>query len=153
MSLSWQKNEGCSMNDYYIKQPFHYQNHETCLHLHHFQLLINLHLVGNTLIIATVYKRKEFRKTVNFFMVNMAASDLVFLLISTPFLLICEAINTLPCKQLVSPTLYERETKASNRLIFNAQYVTPHMMHLTLLPLISRAKIWLTAQLFVSPTT
>ena len=33
-------------------------------------------LIGNTFIILMVYKRKELRKTTNFFIVNMAVSDL-----------------------------------------------------------------------------
>ena len=37
-------------------------------------------LIGNTFIIFMVYKRKELRKTTNFFIVNMAVSDLFFLL-------------------------------------------------------------------------
>ena len=41
-------------------------------------------LVGNTLIIIVVYKRKELRRTVNYFIVNMAISDLVFPLIYNP---------------------------------------------------------------------
>ena len=44
-------------------------------------------------------------------------------------------------QQLFSPTLPERETTASNCLIFHrayAKYVTPHVMHLTLLRLISQ---------------
>ena len=47
----------------------------------------------------------------------------------------------MPCEQLVSPVLPEKETTASNRLIFHracAKYVTPHVMYLTLLRLISR---------------
>ena len=43
-----------------------------------------LSLVGNTLIIIVVYKRPELRKTVNYFIVNMAVSDFVFPLISIP---------------------------------------------------------------------
>ena len=41
-------------------------------------------LVGNTLLIITVYKRKELRKTVNYFIVNMAFSDFVFPLTAIP---------------------------------------------------------------------
>ena len=43
-----------------------------------------LSLVGNTLIIIVVYKRPELRKTVNYFIVNMAVSDFVFPLASIP---------------------------------------------------------------------
>ena len=50
-------------------------------------------------------------------------------------------VDLVPCEQLVSPTLPERSTTASNRLIFHracAKYVTPHVMYLTSLRLISR---------------
>ena len=42
-------------------------------------------LVGNTLIINIVYRRPELRKTINFFIVNMAVSDFVFPLVAVPF--------------------------------------------------------------------
>ena len=41
-------------------------------------------LVGNTLLIITVYKRPELKKTVNYFIVNMAFSDFVFPLTAIP---------------------------------------------------------------------
>ena len=41
-------------------------------------------LVGNTLIIITVYKRPELKKTINYFIVNMAVSDFVFPLTAIP---------------------------------------------------------------------
>ena len=41
-------------------------------------------LVGNTLLIITVYKRPELKKTVNYFIVNMAVSDLAFALTAIP---------------------------------------------------------------------
>ena len=41
-------------------------------------------LVGNALIINMVYTRQELRKTINFFIVNMAISDFVFTLVSIP---------------------------------------------------------------------
>ena len=41
-------------------------------------------LVGNTLIIIVVYKRPELRKTVNYFIVNMAVSDFFFPLMAIP---------------------------------------------------------------------
>ena len=40
--------------------------------------------VGNLLLIIMVYKRKELRKTVNYFILNMAVSDLVFPLTAIP---------------------------------------------------------------------
>ena len=44
-------------------------------------------LVGNTLLIITVYKRPELKKTVNYFIVNMAFSDFVFPLTAVPAVL------------------------------------------------------------------
>lgn len=43
-----------------------------------------LSLIGNTLITIVVYKRKNLRKTVNYFTVNMAFSDIIFPLIAIP---------------------------------------------------------------------
>ena len=45
-------------------------------------------LVGNTLLIITVYKRPELKKTINYFIVNMAVSDFVFSLIAIPVSLV-----------------------------------------------------------------
>ena len=42
-------------------------------------------LVGNTLIISIVYKGEELKKTMNYFIVNMAISDFVFPLTVIPF--------------------------------------------------------------------
>ncbi|XP_078353550.1 neuropeptide FF receptor 2-like [Oculina patagonica] len=47
-----------------------------------FILLISL--LGNTFIIIIVYKNRDLRKTINYFIVNMAVSDLVFPLIVIP---------------------------------------------------------------------
>ena len=41
-------------------------------------------VMGNTFIIFMVYKRKELRKTTNFFIINMAISDLFYLLTGIP---------------------------------------------------------------------
>ena len=43
-----------------------------------FSTIILASLVGNTLIIAIVYQRKDLRKTTNYFIVNMAVSDFVY---------------------------------------------------------------------------
>ncbi|XP_078353580.1 G-protein coupled receptor 83-like [Oculina patagonica] len=43
---------------------------------------------GNTFIIIIVYKNRELRKTINYFIVNMAVSDLLFSLIAMPHQLI-----------------------------------------------------------------
>ena len=49
-----------------------------------FSIIFFFSLVGNTLLIITVYKRPELKKTVNYFIVNMAVSDLVFPLTAIP---------------------------------------------------------------------
>ena len=49
-----------------------------------FSITLFLSLVGNTLIIIVVYKRPHLRKTVNYFIVNMALSDFVFPLTTIP---------------------------------------------------------------------
>ena len=41
-------------------------------------------LVGNILLIRTVYKREELQKTINYFIVNMAVSDIVYPLTDVP---------------------------------------------------------------------
>ena len=51
--------------------------------------------VGNILIIVVVHKRKELRKTVNFFIANMAASDMIFPLINMPIVLASEVTGSL----------------------------------------------------------
>ena len=52
-------------------------------------------LVGNVLIITVVSLRQELRKTINFFIVNMAVSDLIIPLVSIPFSLAGIATNSL----------------------------------------------------------
>ena len=57
------------------------------------------------------------------------------------------ALSMVPCKQLVSPTLPKRETTVSNQSIFyraGAKYITPNMMHLTSLCIISQEKYGIT---------
>ena len=49
-----------------------------------FSVILLSSLVGNSLIIAIVWKSPELRKTVNYFIVNMAVSDSIFALISIP---------------------------------------------------------------------
>ena len=51
-------------------------------------------LVGNVLIIVIVYKRKELRKTTNYFIVNMAVSDFVFPLQAIPLHLVQIALGS-----------------------------------------------------------
>ena len=52
-----------------------------------FSIILLISLVGNTLIIVIVYKRKELRKTTNYFIVNMAVSDFIYPLTSIPITL------------------------------------------------------------------
>ena len=52
-------------------------------------------LVGNTLIIIVVYKRPEMRKTINYFIVNMAVSDFLLPFTSIP-VRIAEIVTTSP---------------------------------------------------------
>ena len=49
-----------------------------------FSIILLISLVGNTLIIVTVYKREDLRKTTNYFIVNMAVSDFIFPLTVIP---------------------------------------------------------------------
>ena len=49
-----------------------------------FSVILLSSLVGNSLIITIVWNRAELRKTVNYFIVNMAVSDFIFALISIP---------------------------------------------------------------------
>ena len=41
-------------------------------------------VIGNTVVLAVVYRNKTMRKTINFFIANMAFSDLIFPVISVP---------------------------------------------------------------------
>ena len=50
-------------------------------------LIFTLSLAGNTVIGIIVYKTKTMRKSINFFIVNMAMSDLLLLIFSTPHLI------------------------------------------------------------------
>ena len=49
-----------------------------------FSVILLSSLVGNSLIITIVWKRPELRKTVNYFIVNMAVSDFIFASMSIP---------------------------------------------------------------------
>ena len=71
------------------------QGEETCDFLHNklpakmgkilaFSVVLLSSLIGNILIIITVYKRQELRKTINYFIVNMAVSDFVYPLTVIP---------------------------------------------------------------------
>ena len=71
------------------------QEEETCDILHHtspakigktlaLSAILLSSLIGNILIIITVYKRQELRKTINYFIVNMAVSDFVYPLTEIP---------------------------------------------------------------------
>ena len=71
------------------------QEEETCDVLHNtppakigkilaLSLILLSSFIGNILIIITVYKRQELRKTINYFIVNMAVSDFVYPLTDIP---------------------------------------------------------------------
>jgi hypothetical protein len=49
-----------------------------------YSLILLISLLGNSLVILVVYKNKNMRKTINFFIVNMAASDLIIPLLVMP---------------------------------------------------------------------
>ena len=49
-----------------------------------YSIILFSSLIGNSLIISIVHKREELRNTVNYFIVNMAVSDLIFPLTSLP---------------------------------------------------------------------
>ena len=49
-----------------------------------YSIILLSSLVGNALVITIVRKRKELRNTINYFIVNMAVSDLVYLLTVIP---------------------------------------------------------------------
>ena len=49
-----------------------------------YSLILLTSCFGNIFIVAMVYKRRELRKTINYFIVNMALSDLVFSLTNIP---------------------------------------------------------------------
>ena len=63
----------------------------TAFQMFFMSLILLISLVGNSLIIVVVYKRKELRKTVNFLIVNMAVSDLIFPIVAIPLSLASEA--------------------------------------------------------------
>lgn len=67
--------EGCSFTDSVAVQ--------ICKVLAYCAVLLTS-LIGNTLLIIVIYKRKDLRKTVNYFIVNMAFSDFVFSLSGIP---------------------------------------------------------------------
>ena len=49
-----------------------------------YSIILVASLVGNSLVGIIVYKTKTMRKTINFFIVNMAMSDLLFSLFAFP---------------------------------------------------------------------
>lgn len=49
-----------------------------------FSIMLLSSFLGNILIVVTVYKRDELRKTINYFIVNMALSDFVYPLTDIP---------------------------------------------------------------------
>ncbi|XP_067048697.1 QRFP-like peptide receptor [Acropora muricata] len=57
-------------------------------------IILLISLVGNTMIMAIVYKRKDLKNTVNFFIVNVAFSDLIFPVVHIPFFLKSEVTSS-----------------------------------------------------------
>ena len=57
-------------------------------------IILVISLLGNVLLIFIVYKRQELRKTTNYFIVNMAVSDLVFPLQTIPLFVAQIAVNS-----------------------------------------------------------
>ena len=53
-----------------------------------FSIILLSSLVGNSLIVIIVYKREDLRKTTNYFIVNMAVSDIIYPLQAIPFHLV-----------------------------------------------------------------
>ena len=60
-----------------------------------FLVILLSSLVGNTLIIIIVYRRPELKKTINYFIVNMAVSDFIFPFTAIPFNILEIASNSL----------------------------------------------------------
>ena len=50
-----------------------------------YSLILLLSFFGNVLIIIIIFKYRDLRKTTNYFIVNMAVSDLIFALVVFPF--------------------------------------------------------------------
>ncbi|KAJ7378240.1 Galanin receptor type 1 [Desmophyllum pertusum] len=59
-----------------------------------FSIILLSSLVGNALIVTIVYKRQELRKTINYFIVNMAISDFAFPLTVLPEGLVATATGS-----------------------------------------------------------
>ena len=57
-------------------------------------IILLISIVGNTTMMAIVYKRKDLKNTVNFFIVNMAVSDLIFTVVHIPFALKSEVTSS-----------------------------------------------------------
>jgi len=53
-----------------------------------FSIIMLFGVVGNALIMILVYKRPELRTMMNYFIINMAASDFVFASTATPILMV-----------------------------------------------------------------
>ena len=83
----------CNLYDY-----FDHPSSITAFKMFFMSIILVSSLVGNTLIIVVVYKRKELRKTVNFLIVNMAVSDLIFPIVQIPVHLAGEATKSVQWK-------------------------------------------------------
>ena len=65
-------------------------------------------LIGNTVIIIIFYRRKDLKKTTNYFIANMAISDLIFPLTAIPFNII--GLETLPVSVSVRSIVCKLQT-------------------------------------------
>ncbi|XP_074625868.1 QRFP-like peptide receptor [Acropora palmata] len=79
----------CNLQDY-LNQPLSIKIFRIAV----ISIILLISLVGNTMIMAIVYKRKDLKNTVNFFIVNMAFSDLIFPVVHIPFFLKSEVTSS-----------------------------------------------------------
>ncbi|XP_044178264.1 neuropeptide FF receptor 2-like [Acropora millepora] len=79
----------CNLQDY-LNQPLSIKIFRITV----ISIILLISLVGNTMIMTIVYKRKDLKNTVNFFIVNMAVSDLTFTVAHIPFALKSEVTSS-----------------------------------------------------------
>ena len=79
----------CNLQDY-LNQPLSIKIFRITL----ISIILLISLVGNTLIMAIVYKRQDLKNTVNFFIANRAVSDLIFAVVHIPFELKSEVTSS-----------------------------------------------------------
>ena len=79
----------CNLQDY-LNQPLSIKIFRITV----ISIILLISLVGNTMILAIVYKRHDLKNTVNFFIANMAVSDLIFAVVHIPFELKSEVTSS-----------------------------------------------------------